>query len=472
MAIPTATASNVRHALNRWTFGATAALAAQVTKSGLGAYLESQLAQWRSPDPAAEAAVADLPTLGTSTAELAAYPAGGAWAIADELQTATILRATFGSHQLYERMVEFWTDHFAIDLASDDQWFLKRAHDREVIRAHALGRFEDLLIASSASPAMLHFLDQAQSTAENPNENFARELLELHTLGVDGGYDETDVKETARLLTGWSFERQTYAFFFRQAAHDPAPATILGNTYGGAGPAGGVALLKDLARHPATARFLALKLCRRFVSDDPSSALVSSVASAYLAADTDIAATLRHLFNHSEFWSSAGKKHRRPIDAMVAFLRATSTRPVVTHAEYWTAVWLRRFFVAAFELLGQAPMRWPDPDGYPDAAAAWVHPVGLLARWNAFLAVVQGWYWSFSFDPTAVLGSRLPVSAGAFVDTVAKALLSRAPTTPERNALLTYLGLAAKARVDPATYDVRARHLIALVASSPAFQKR
>jgi len=389
MAIPTATATNVRHALNRWTFGPTAALTAQVTKSGLGAYLESQLAEWRSPDPTAEAAVAGLPMLGSSTAELAAYSPEGAWAIADELQTATIVRATFGSHQLYERMVEFWTDHFAIDLAADDQWFLKPAHDREVIRKFALGRFEDLLIMSSASPAMLHFLDQTKSTAGNPNENFARELLELHTLGVDGGYDETDVKETARLLTGWSFDRQTFAFSFRNSLHDPAPATILGKTYGGSGPVGGVALLKDLAHHPATARFLALKLCRRFVSDDPSPTLVSSVASAYLAADTDIAATLRHLFNHSEFWGSAEKKHRRPIDAMVAFLRATATQPIVTDAEYWTALWYRRYFVTAFELLGQAPMRWLDPDGYPDSAAAWIHPMGLLARWNAFLAIVQ-----------------------------------------------------------------------------------
>ncbi len=472
MAIPTATATNVRHALNRWTFGPTAALTAEVTKSGLGAYLESQLLNWRNPDPAADAAVAGLIMFRSSTAELAAYPADGAGHVEDELQTATILRATYGSHQLYERMVELWTDHFAIDLGADDQWFLKPAHDREVIRAHALGRFEDLLIASSASPAMLHFLDQAKSTAGNPNENFARELLELHTLGVDGGYDETDVEETARLLTGWSFDRQSWAFSFRKGVHDPAPATILGKTYGGSGPEGGVALLKDLAHHPATARFLALKLCRRFVSDDPSPTLVSSVAAAYLAADTDIAATLRHLFNHSEFWSSAEKKHRRPIDAMVAFLRATSTRPVVTHDEYWSALWLRRSFVVAFEMLGQAPMRWPDPDGYPEAAAAWIHPVGLLARWNAFLAVVQSWYWSFSFDPTAVLGSRLPASAGAFVDTVVKALLSRLPTTAERNGYLTYLGLTAKARVDPATYDVRARHLIALVASSPAFQKR
>jgi len=475
MAIPATNPDTIRHALNRWGYGPTTALMSSVQASGLNAYLESQFSTWKSADAGANAAVAGFTTLGQSAIQLwNQYWWGAFWTPIDELQAAAIVRAVRADHQLFERMVEFWSDHFAIDPTGAVEWAFKPVDDRSVIRANALGRFEDMLIASAQSPAMLSFLDQWKSTGTNPNENYARELLELHTLGVDGGYTEADVKAAARLLTGWTINFSTYTFQFNAAAHDPRPVQILGVTYGGSQSTlnDGVTFVKSLARHPSTARHLATKLCKRFVSDTPSASLVQSVANAYLAANTDITATLRYLFNTSEFWSSANAKTRRPIDVLVAFLRATSAQFVLNSWDAATSDAIKKLFVGYFTVAGQAPFFWPTPDGFPEAPASWIHPWGMLTRWNIFLSLALGYVYGVTLNYNALLPYPQPATAGALVDRLCNAVLFRAPTAAERDAFLTYLGTAANVAVPQAYYMIRAGHLTALIASSPAFQLR
>ena len=181
-------------------------------------------------------------------------------------------------------MVEFWSNHFSIYQDNGPLRLLKIADDREVIRPHALGRFRDLLHASAKSPAMLYYLDNYRSYRDGPNENYARELLELHCLGVDGGYDEQDVSETARTFTGWSIDRNDDIgrFRFYPQLHDDGAKTVLGlDIPAGLGVAGGERLLDHLAGQTATADFIAFKLCRRFVADQPDPALVAEVSETF-----------------------------------------------------------------------------------------------------------------------------------------------------------------------------------------------
>ncbi len=390
MPIPATNATTVRHALNRWTFGPTTALASQVQSMGLNAYMESQLSSWKTADAGANAATSGFTTLSQSSAQLwSSYSTGNFWIPARELQAASLLRAVRADHQLYERMVEFWSDHFNIEIVGDLQWVLKPVDDRTVIRKYALGRFEDLLLASSLSPAMLVYLDQWKSSGTKPNENYARELLELHTLGVDGGYTEDDVKAAARLLTGWSVDFNTFTFKYFSASHDPTPAKILGVTYGPSGStsADGVSLVRALARHPSTARHIATKLCRRFVSDNPPSFLIQSVANAYLSANTDIAATLRHLFKSGTFWASIDTKVRRPIDAGVAFLRAASAQFALSSPDPVVSDGLKALFVSYFDKMGQGPFRCPRRTDFPSPRKhgliqAGCSPAGTSSFWS------------------------------------------------------------------------------------------
>lgn len=235
---------------------------------------------------------------------------------------ARIYRAAWSERGLYERMVELWTDHFNVpisDLMPD-----KIVDDREMIRAHALGRFGDLLYASATSPAMLFYLDNASSSKEYPNENYARELLELHTLGVDVGYTERDVKETARAFTGWSLNDSFPGrFYFDAERHDGGEKVVLGRSLAsGRGIEDGLEVLDLLAHHPATARFIAFKLGRMFVEDNPPESFIESTAKVFTSSGGELKETVRHVFHTPEFWASAGKKYRRPLEQFVANLRA------------------------------------------------------------------------------------------------------------------------------------------------------
>ena len=341
-----------------------------------------------------------------------------------ELHASRILRAVYSERQLNEVMVDFWTNHFNVFAGKGaDRWLLP-GYDRDTIRPNAMGKFSTLLQATAQSPAMLFYLDNFQSVSPNANraramlrqnpqaqqprrginENYARELMELHTLGVDGGYTQKDVQEVARCFTGWTIfqprgggvapnamtgeyaRRTAGTFFFNARAHDDGEKTVLGHKIpAGGGFKDGLTVLDILAHHPSTAKFIATKLVRHFVSDTPPPALVDRVAAAFKKSDGDIRETLKAIFFSNEFNSPEAyrAKIKRPFELVVSAIR---TLGADTNGGPGTHQWIAR--------MGEPLYGFQTPNGYSDAAETWVNTGGLLERMNFGLALagnrVQG----------------------------------------------------------------------------------
>jgi len=376
-----------------------------------------------------------------------------------ELVASRILRAAYSERQLQEVMVDFWTNHFNVYAQKGaDRWFLT-SYDRDVIRPNALGNFRELLGATARSPAMLFYLDNFQSVSPNAqggrrrqgplrrllqermqnrnpeaqqrpqqqqrmrrgiNENYARELMELHTLGVEGGYTQKDVQEVARAFTGWTIfaprgagvygdegeDSRAGTFFFNQRTHDTGEKTVLGQKIAaGGGVEDGEKVLDILARHPSTAKFIATKLARKFVSDNPSPALVARVAEAFRKSDGDIKTTLRALFSSPEFNSAEARraKIKTPFELAVSAIRAlgaeTDARPALL---FWVA------------RMGEPLYGYQPPTGYPDTAEHWVNTGALLERMNFALALAANRIPGTRVDLSRFVGPE--ASAGASVD--------------------------------------------------------
>jgi uncharacterized protein (DUF1800 family) len=311
--------------------------------------------------------------------------------VVTELQRAKLLRAVYSEQQLFEVMVDFWENHFSIFANKDDDRYLLTAFDRETIRPFAMGRFRDLLGATAHSPAMLFYLDNWRSSVPRPypargdkppgvdggfNENYARELLELHTLGVDGGYTQKDVQEVARCLSGWTIQKpnEQGLFLYRPGFHDDGEKVVLGRKIlPGGGPADGERVLDILATHPSTARFIATKLARRFISDDPPSSAIDRAAAVFLKTDGSIRETLRAIVTSPEFFSPTvyRAKVRTPLEYVAAAMRALNAetdgdRPVLD----------------AIARMGQPLFGRITPDGYPDRAGIWLSSGTMVARFN------------------------------------------------------------------------------------------
>lgn len=281
-----------------------------------------------------------------------------------------------------ERWLQFWSNHFCVAATKGSVLGLVWPHENEAIRPHAQGRFVDLLRASILHPAMLLYLDNAQSMGPDSragqrrgrglNENLARELLELHTLGVNAGYSQADVTETARLLTGWTVRYGSDgAAQFEPALHQPGPKTILGKTYA-EGPEALAALLTDLARHPATAQHLAGKLARHFVTDQPPAALVQAVAERFRASDGDLRATAQALFGHPLAWrADHPPKFKRPEELLLSAHRVLKLP--MGDAQLQAGM-------QAVQAMGQSLGRAPSPQGWPDRREDWLSPDALYKR--------------------------------------------------------------------------------------------
>ena len=346
-----------------------------------------------------------------------------------ELTRAALLRAVHSPHQLYEVMVGFWSDHFNIDSSKADCPWLKPYDDRTVIRDHALGKFADLLRASALSPAMLFYLDGRQNTNQGkPNENYARELMELHTLGVHGGYTQTDVLQAARCLTGWyAIGRDSKRFGvgkveFISAKHDDGPKTVLGHEIpAGGGPKDLDILLEIVTNHPATPQFIATKLCRRFISDDPPASAVTATAQAFVKSQGDIRETLRALFATTEFLSVRKTKFKRPFHFLVSALRATG----VPHE-------CGREMQIALRRMGHMPFDYPTPEGYSDRGDDWMST--LLARWDFALRLGRGQIGVNNWQADTLL------KAAGGEDGLTRHLLGRKPTADETRTLATAEG--------------------------------
>lgn len=377
VALRTASASTVistdptYHFLNRISWGVRPNDLERAQQIGIAAYLEEQL----NPDSIKEKL--KISKLMFQDRQRLRKMKNSHSKCREALIRTMLTRAVHSRRQLLERVVEFWSDHFNVTVDG----FAKEmvGYQRDTIRPHALGNFRALLGAVAQSPAMLYYLDNFINRAEAPNENYARELMELHTLGVDGGYTEDDVKAVARAFTGWTVGDTPTGFYFSAKDHDFDAKTVLGYSLpAGRGVEDGEAVLDILAAHPSTAQFLSRKLCVRFVSDSPPQSLVDSTAAAWTQTSGDIKSVLRHIFLSAGFANSVGQKVRRPLDFFVSVLRATQTEV----RDYW-------YLHNALEELGQLPYGWHPPNGYPEPAAAWINTGGLLARWNRALRLPE-----------------------------------------------------------------------------------
>jgi uncharacterized protein (DUF1800 family) len=311
--------------------------------------------------------------------------------VVTELQRAKLLRAVYSERQLYEMMVDFWENHFSINANKDDDRYLMTSYDRDTIRPFAMGRFRDLLSATAHSPAMLYYLDNWRSSVRRPypatkdkpagadgglNENYARELMELHTLGVDGGYTQQDVQEVARCFTGWTIQKpnEQGLFVYRPGLHDDGEKVVLGRKIlPGGGIADGERVLDILAAHPATARFIATKLARRFISDEPPPAVIDRAAAVFLKTDGSIRETLRAIIRSPEFFSTPvyRAKMRSPLEYVAAAMRALNAE---TDAD--------RPVLDAIGRMGQPLFGRITPDGYADRANQWLSSGAMVARLN------------------------------------------------------------------------------------------
>jgi len=291
-----------------------------------------------------------------------------------------------------ERLVQFWSNHFAVSVDKVAVLGLAGPMEREAIRPHVLGNFTDMLLAVEKHPAMLLYLDNPQSIGPNStaaqmaerrgrdrglNENLGREILELHTLGVDGGYTQKDVRALAAMITGWSLGGESGrlrggesgAFYFREAFHEPGPQQLLGKRYGEAGMEQGETALRDLALNPHTAQHLATKLARHFVADEPPAALVDRMARAYLDSRGHLPATYRALLESPQSWRASLSKYKTPADYIHSAYRALQL-PFAG----------RPMELRLFEQLGQRPFQPGSPAGYPDRGADWDGSSALLKR--------------------------------------------------------------------------------------------
>ncbi len=320
---------------------------------------------------------------------------------------------------LVERLVWFWSNHFCVNF---DSTVMAGAYEREAIRPHVLGRFADMLLAAESHPAMLIYLDNASSIGpasvaginndRGLNENLAREILELHTLGVRTVYAQADVTNFAKVITGWTIlppannPDHGAEFVFSKRMHEPAPQTLIGNTYPDTGIEQGRNVLADLARHPATARHVATKLARHFIADDPPPELVDLLTQRFLDTDGDLKEITRTLVSAPESWAPEQAKIKRPGEWIAAMRRATGTQGQI---ERMTGVQ---------GLLGEPLWRPPAPKGFPDENAAWLDGLALrLQNANTFAQNVVA-----NLDPQEVLEGALgPLASQETRLTVARA---------------------------------------------------
>ncbi len=447
---------------SRLSFGPSPELLA-LAEGGVDAYLADQL----DPAAAEAPAMADLfAAIDARGEDIASTPPsdGGSQNRRRAAVETTALRTTAGaawsSRQLHALLVDFWSDHLHVSIGQQPELFFVPYYDAEVIRPHAMGSFTDMLLASARHAAMLTYLDQASSRADRdnvPNENYARELMELHTVGVDGGYDETDVLKAAHVLSGFSLVRKSREYTYRQAWHDLGPAAtgdVLGYRPSGAGERDGEDFLAHLAHLPATANHVCHRLAVRLVGDSvsPTDPVVADAAAAFTADDTSIASAVRSIVDSPAFADSTPIP-RRPIDLVAAMLRMGSTP--VTESQLDD---LLNPLGRTVRVLGQSPWAWPAPNGYPLPGRAWISPGAMVGRWNAALTAGAGFQ---TLDPLPGTSTE----DGADRTSVATALLGRAPSPELATALGNDLGAQPGSQAE--SIGVRT-----LVFASPDFQER
>ena len=521
----------VVHALNRLGYGPRPGEVARVRKMGLEKWIQQQLHPEMIDDAALEARLARYPTLTmTADKLLDEYPrpgvaakrmgisveayrkrldemakqraAGGARAPADrtpqavinELTMAKLARAIYSERQLNEQLADFWFNHFNVFVYKDVDVYLVPGYERDTIRPRVLGRFKDLLSATAHSPAMLFYLDNHLSadpdaldrlkhlTAQERrkqaglppvggkrglNENYGRELLELHTVGVDGGYTQKDVIAAARCLTGWTVRelRMNPEFYFDARLHDPGKQIVMGKKFQSGGIQDGEKLLEMLAKHKSTAKFISAKLARRFVSDNPPPAVVERMAKTFLKTNGDIRAVMQTMIYAPEFWSRQAyrAKVKTPLELVASTARALGAdvdtpAPLVN----WTA------------RIGEPLYQCLPPTGYSDKAEAWVNTGGLLNRLNFAIALASNQIRGTHVELTALVGQEVTTDPKMALERAIDEFLGgqMSPQTRETLEKRSTDPQVLRAKLDDPVQQVDLGILTGLVLGSPEFQRR
>ncbi|MEO5826709.1 MAG: DUF1800 domain-containing protein [Gemmatimonadales bacterium] len=509
---------SARHVLNRLGYGPTPGSVDLVATTGAMRWVESQLETTR-PGAALTERERKFKVLTVSTRDMVAMHANQVRrvvtdtastrrtptrAMADapngrtlrslnaELAALTLVRAIEAEGQLHEVVADFWLNHFNVFVNKGFDRAYFRDHLERTIRPNSMGTFSALLIATAHSPAMLFYLDNVQSVAARTgdatdrtarvemaarrrnvdparaaaaasrapsgiNENYARELLELHTVGVGGGYTQQDVIDVARILTGWSVGRgnQAPAFVFNQRLHDRGAKQVLGMTFpAGGGEEEGARLLTMLAMHPTTMRHVSGKLCARLVSDQPSPGCIEAAVAAWAASGGSVTEVIRAIVHDGDFWSAANhrEKFKTPLEFVVSAVRA-----IGAHADDTPRL------AQQIALLGQPLFQQSVPTGYPESPEAWTNSGALLARMNFAIALAEGRVSGVSLDLDRVLPAT-PDHA-ALIDAIERQLLGGALGTRTRETI---------AREIEGMTDVRAARAraIGLALGGPEFQRQ
>ena len=518
----------ILHALNRLGFGPRPGLVEQIEKTGLENWIQAQLHPENISDPVVDARLAQFPALGLTAAGLLdQYPPQGVAAkrlgmkveeyqrhlqelakqpggrnslpfkdqneIVNEMMEAKMVRAVYSERQLAEQLSDFWFNHFNIFIYKDmDRWYLI-PYERDAIRPHVLGKFRDLLEATAKSPAMLYYLDNSSSADPHAfdrlklhpararpgekfpqlggrrglNENYGRELMELHTLGVDGGYRQEDVIDVARAFTGWTIEspRENPAFYFDERIHDPDPKRVLGKKIKGGGIKDGEHVLDLLAKNPRTAQHISLQLAQHFVSDDPPPVLVARMAKTFEKSKGDIRAVLTAMIYSPEFWSRAAfrAKVKTPFELVASTTRALGAD---VDQPMQLAQWVSR--------IGEPLYQCVPPTGYSDNAATWVGTGALLNRVNFAVALTSNKVRGALVDINSLVGAEVTTNAQLALDRVESEFLAGQVSDSTRETLQKEMVepriLGAKLD-DPVTH-VDVGLITGLVLGSPEFQKR
>ncbi len=433
---PTTLSSQNHHIATRFSHGVNEELIRDIgSKRNAADWFEKQLVPSRFSDARADAVRSWFPGLSDSPsvawAKVNAQETS-AWQYGFDFTSYTVARKLLTRRQVHDVMADFWSNLLYIPAGENRSFPWRMDYDR-AIRARSLNSFRTLLRAAVVHPAMSGWLNNSSNTKEGINENLGRELLELFTVGRPAGYDEEDVKNSARLLTGYRVkEFDGYAATYDPGAHWTGPVKVLGFSHPNTNPDGQAAVmayLDYLARHPATAERIARRLCVRFVSDTPSPSIVTAVSKAYRRSDTDIRTTLRTLVKHPEFLAARRTKMRTPVEDVVAAARALGMRPTGSSSD---SSFVRHVQWMAGDM-GQLPFSWPRPDGFPETSATWGSPARVLRSWDLNWSLAGNWWKSTElYRPKAdtQLPTSWPRSLDDLVEHQSRMLLGR-PSTPQ-----------------------------------------
>jgi uncharacterized protein (DUF1800 family) len=425
--------------------------------------------------------------------------------VTTELVQSKLLRAVYSDRQLQEVMTDFWFNHFNVFIGKGADRYMLTGYERDVIRPRALGKFEDLLVATAQSPAMLFYLDnwlsvgpnsdfangipkrnnnynwrrpprpprppqvkQAKGRRSGLNENYGRELMELHTLGVNGGYTQKDVTEVARVLTGWTLKqpREGGGFVFEDRMHEPGDKRVLGHRIKSGGEKEGREVLHILAHHPSTAKFISTKLAMRFVSDDPPPALIDRMSQTFLKKNGDIGEVLKTMLHSPEFWApeSYRAKVKTPLEFVVSAVRTSG-------AEVSDAMPLaRQLQTMGMPLYGMQP-----PTGYSMKADAWVNSSALLGRMNFALSLTAGKLKGVQVDSTQMLGSApSPADAEGTLTALENSLLAGNVSRQTHDTIAAKMNdpKISQRQLDDPARSPNTSAIAGLLLGSPEFQRR